>query len=263
MLRNFTFVLLPVSVLLYGIFLTHSRGGILAVLAVVVVALRRRIGALPSVLLAGLLFLAMTTLNFTGGRDISTSAGEDRTALWGEGLQVWKSHPLFGVGFGDMPDYTDSHKTAHNTLVVCVAELGLVGLYFWSLFLYPTLRNALVIASPTKVNEGEPIVPEKALFPQARRTVEVLDKAEINRLGRLMILSFTGFFVTGWFLSRAYVMTLFLLGGMTETIYEMALQRQMVPPRLPPSRVLRNAGAMAVLLLLFMYVMLRIVNLTH
>ena len=46
-------------------------------------------------------------LNFTGGRDISEESGADRTALWGEGLEIFKAHPLFGVGFGNMVDYTD------------------------------------------------------------------------------------------------------------------------------------------------------------
>ena len=35
-----------------------------------------------------------------------------------------KSHPLFGVGFGNFADYSD--HTAHNSIVVCAAELGLV-----------------------------------------------------------------------------------------------------------------------------------------
>jgi hypothetical protein len=174
-----------------------------------------------------------------------------------------KSHPLFGVGFGNMPDYTDDHKTAHNTLVVCVAELGLFGLYFWSLFLFPTLRDALAIASPEKVSEAQPIAPDKSPFPRLQRKIEMIDKVEVNRLGRLMVLSFTGFLVAGWFLSRAYVMTLFLLGGVTEVIFEMALQHGMISPRLPFARVLRYAAGMGIGLVLFMYIMLRVVNLTH
>ena len=44
---------------------------------------------------------------------------------------------------------------------------------------------------------------ERGLFPAAARKIETLDKAEVNQLGRLLLLSFTGFLVAGWFLSRA------------------------------------------------------------
>jgi hypothetical protein len=262
-LRNLVFVLLPVGVLLYGIFLTHSRGALLAILAVAVMAGRRRIGTIPSVLLAVGLFAAAMALNFTGGRDISVNAGEDRTQLWSDGLQLLKSHPLFGVGMNNMPEYTDSHQTAHNSVVVCAAELGLFGLAFWSLFLLPTIRDALAAASPAKVSEGEPIEPEETLFPQAAQEVEAIDKAEINRLGSLLVLSLTGFLVAAWFLSRAFVMTFFLMGGMVEVVFEMALERGMIAPRLQMARALRYSGILAVALILMMYVMLRIMNLMH
>lgn len=263
MLRNFAFVILPVCALLFGAFLTHSRGSLLALLAVAIVASRRRIGTFPSLLLAGAGFVAASLLHFAGGRDISESAGADRISLWGQGLQIFKAHPLFGVGFGRLPEYTDVHLTAHNSIVLCAAELGFFGLYFWCLFLLPTVRDALAIASPTKVTEGEPIVLEETPFPQVTRTVEMLDKSEINRLGRLLVLSFTGYIVTAWFLSRAYVLTLFLLGGMAEVVFQMALQRGMIPPRLRLARVLPYAGLLAVSLILLMYISLRFMNLTR
>jgi hypothetical protein len=263
MLLNIAFVILPVCALLFGVYLTHSRGALLALMAVAIVAVQRRIGTLPALLLAGVLFAASMALNFTGGRGISAESGEDRTALWGEGLEIFKAHPLFGVGFGSMPDYTDDHKTAHNSLVVCAAELGLFGLYFWSLFLFPTLRDALTVASPTKVSEGEPIAPEETLFPQPAWKVEALDKADINRLGRLVVLSLTGFLVAGWFLSRAYVMAFFLLGGIAEVVFQMGLEKKMIASRLPLVRTLLYSGVMMIVLVLVMYVLLRVVNLTH
>jgi O-antigen ligase len=263
MFSNIAFVILPVFALLFGVYLTQSRGALLALMAVAIVAARRRIGTLPALVLAGVLFAGAMALNFTGGRAISGESGEDRTALWGEGLEILKAHPLFGVGFGEMPDYTDDHKTAHNSLVVCAAELGLFGLYFWSLFLFPTVRDAQAIASATKVTEGEPIVAEESPVPQPEWKVEELDKPGINRLGRLVVLSLTGFLVAGWFLSRAYVMTFFLLGGICEVVFQMALERKMTAPRLPLVRTLIYSGAMMIVLVLAMYVLLRIDNLTH
>jgi hypothetical protein len=258
MLQNIVIVITPVCVLLFGAYLTHSRGVVLALLAMVVVAVRRRIGTLPAVLIAGTLFLVASALHFTGGREISANAGEDRTALWGDGLQLLKAHPLFGVGFGDMGDYVG--QTAHNSLVVCAAELGLFGLYFWTLFLFPTVRDALTIASPTMVSEGEPIVIKEGPFLPKPQKVYQIDKAETNRWGRLLVLSLTGFLVTGWFLSRAFVLTFFLLGGIVEVVYELALQRGMISPRLPLKRVLISSLGLALLLLLTIYILLRTVN---
>jgi hypothetical protein len=50
---------------------------------------------------------------------------------------------------------------------------------------------------------------------------------------------------------------------MVEVIYEMALQRGMIAPRLRLARVLPYAGGLAISLILLMYIMLRITNLMH
>jgi hypothetical protein len=260
MLFNFLCVIVPDGLLLFGIFLTHSRGALLALTATAVVAARRRIGTIPALVLAGTLFIGATALNFTGGRDISASAGSDRTGLWGLGLEMLKAHPVFGVGFGDFKDNCGCGHTAHNSILVTAGELGLFGLFFWCLFLFPTLRDAWVIASPKMVEEGSPPEPEPSLYPGVERKVEVLDKAEINRLGTLVMLSLTGFLVAGFFLSRAYVLTLFLLGGVVEAVFEMGVRRGMIVPRMKASRVLQFSGALTMLLVLMMYVVVRVLN---
>jgi hypothetical protein len=50
---------------------------------------------------------------------------------------------------------------------------------------------------------------------------------------------------------------------MVEVVFEMALQRGMVAPRLPMARVLRYTGVLAFSLLLLMYTALRVLNLMH
>jgi hypothetical protein len=262
--RNIVIVMLPVCVLLFGMFLTHSRGALLALVALTVVAARRRIGILPALLIASVVFFAATALHFTGGRDISAESGSDRTALWGTGLQMLKSHPLFGVGLNGFLDNCDGcGLTAHNTVVICAAELGFVGLYFWSLFLFSSVRDALAVASPAQVTDAEPILAEEVRLPQATGTMEAIDKTEAHRLGSLMVMSLTGFLVAGWFLSRAFVMTWFMLGGVAEVIFELARERGMIAPRLRLARVLPYAGGLTISLVLLMYVMLRTANLMH
>jgi hypothetical protein len=58
-------------------------------------------------------------------------------------------------------------------------------------------------------------------------------------------------------------MTFFLLGGMVEVVYEMALCRGMIAPRLRMARLLPYVGGFEVSLVLLMYIMLRTVNLMH
>jgi len=129
------------------------------------------------------------------------------------------------------------------------------------MFLFSTTRDALTIASPEKIGEGEFIVSEEETSPRWKNKFEAIDKAEVNRLGHLLVLSFTGLLVAGWFLSRAFAMAFFMLGGMVEVVYEMALQRGMVAPRLRLARVLPYTFILAISLLLVLYIMLRTMNL--
>jgi O-antigen ligase len=260
-LLNITVVILPTCVLLYGIYLTHSRGALLALVAVIIVAARRRIGTIAAALGGAAVFAAAMALHFTGGRDISASSGSDRTSLWSDSLQLLKSHPLFGVGFGNLPDYLG--HTAHNSVAVCAAELGVVGLFFWSMFLFTTARDAIATASPEKVTDARLVVQASSSFPRLIENFGTCDKAQINQLGRLLVLSLTGFLVSGWFLSRSFVVTLFLLGGMVEVVYDLALRQGMIGPRLPFRRVFVYSGCFAFLLVLLVYIMLRITNLMH
>jgi O-antigen ligase len=260
-IRNLVFVILPSCALLYGIYLTHSRGALVALIVVVVVASRRKIGTLPAAVIAAGLFAAAMALHFTGGRAVSVDAGAGREDLWAAGLQMLISHPLFGVGFGYFMQYAEN--TAHNSIVVCAAELGLLGFYFWALFLLSTARNVLLIASPAKVAETESTESgDDLLFFKVWKGPE-LDKGETNHLGFCLLLSLTGFLAAGWFLSRAFVMTLFLLGGMIEAIYEEARRKGMVAPRLTLSRNLTYSLPFMIGLLMLVYLMLRISNLVR
>ena len=118
----------------------------------------------------------------------------------------------------------------------------------------------MALASQAKVSDGELVLREKTPFGQPIIESEKIDKTEVNRLGRLMVLSFTGFLVAGWFLSRAFVMTFFLLGGIVEVVFEIALRRNMIAPRMPMGRLLWYAGGFTISLLMLMYVVLRIGN---
>lgn len=261
-LSNLFMVILPVLVLVAGVFMTHSRGALIALTAILLIAVRKRIGTIPAAVLAGLLFAGAMALQFTGGRNISASAGEDRTALWGEAFANFKTHPLFGVGLNALSDYMDNHLTAHNSILVCAAELGSFGLYFWSLFLLSTARDSLTLSSSRRVADAVPIQQEQApAFPYPMKRVESIEREEVLRLGKIIFLSFAAFLVAGVFISRAIVITLFIQGGMAEVVYQMALDRGMVGPRMRLSRMLGYSAILAAGLLVVMYIVVRALNL--
>lgn len=123
-LTNTVFVLAPAAVFLWAIYLTHSRGALIGLAVLLLMAGYKRIGKLPALVLSGIFGLGLMALDFTGGRAIDASAGADRLELWAEGLEAFKHSPIFGVGFGsiDLGGYT-----AHNSFVLPLVELGVTG----------------------------------------------------------------------------------------------------------------------------------------
>ncbi len=303
--RNLLFVYLPAAVLLFGLYLTHSRGAMMAVLIVAIFAGRKKLGLVPSAIGAGLLFVGLTASGWSGGREVSAASGSDRTDAWGAGLELLKAHPLFGVGLGRFSEYYTI--TAHNTLVVCAAELGLFGFFFWMLFLFTTLRDCFVLSKPALAQQSaEEAAPERPMYLPAElglspagaaqygmgqaylqfhggaveaaslpgSTVmnglpgyvgdfedKLLAPAEIHRLGGVMLVSIAGFLAAGWFLSRAFTMTFFLIGGIIQALYRMGLAQEIVPPPLTMPYAAKRSVVLCMVGILMMYVFLRLVNL--
>jgi hypothetical protein len=86
---------------------------------------------------------------------------------------------------------------------------------------------------------------------------QALPEHEVRRLAQLMLVSIIGYFVAGWFLSRAYIMTLFIYGGMAQVIYGMALQSNMVSGRMRTYKVVQYSAVCSVGLIVLVYLMLR------
>ena len=289
---NVPVVLVPVGFLIYGMFLTHSRGSILALLSILIIAGRRKFGTVPALVSAGFLFSGATAIGWSGGRDISVEAGADRLEAWSTGLGLIKSHPIFGVGFKRFTEFYEI--TAHNSIVVCAAELGLVGLFFWVMFILPSVRDMIVVgtspAPAAPVEEESPYASRQPSWGHATAVLEAparlevatvpavqpglpthlaagektdsTPEEEIRRMGRLMVTSLAGFLIAGWFLSRSYVMTLYTLVGMSQVLYEMALRREMVPPHMQMGRLVKLTAWTAVGLVTAVYIILRLQRLT-
>jgi len=269
---------IPLCVLLTGLYLTHSRGAAVAIMVMIAVASRRKFGNVPAVILAGCIFASSLALGWSGGRDVSMEAGSDRMGAWSMGIQMIKSHPFTGVGFMQFADFNDG-LTAHNTVIVCAAEIGIPGFIFWVMFLFSTLREgvtlgnvftrtknlsaaeASAVASPGGIHNQY----EAAMAPAGSALSLYgpgLSEAELRRTTRLLVYALIGFLSAGWFLSRAMSMWLFLLTGMITAVVQMDPSRTFMPTKLSLISLLRWSTATAVCLLLLVYVLLRARGLT-
>jgi putative inorganic carbon (hco3(-)) transporter len=128
-ISNCVLVLAPATILLWATYLTHSRGALVGLAVLGLAAAHKKLGTTWSLALASTLAVGMLAIDFTGGRGISASEGVERLDAWATGLELFKHAPIFGIGFGSFTDFNEI--TAHNSFVLPLAELGLVGATTW------------------------------------------------------------------------------------------------------------------------------------
>ncbi len=138
--RNVRWTILALigTVLVFGtVVMSQSRGGQAVFLLIIGVFFVKRFGVAG--LLVGMV-LALPVL-LLGGR--SGAAADESTALrydaWLAGLQMLKSSPIFGVGHRL---FTQHHfMTAHNSYVLTLAELGIVGCSLFVTLLWLSVKT--------------------------------------------------------------------------------------------------------------------------
>jgi len=196
--------------LLYGTYLTNSRGAMLAVLVVAGVYVWHRRGLLTAGM-CGVVGLACMKL--LSSRMQELDAGEEsasgRVDAWYAGMHMFLSHPLFGVGAGNFTDYND--LTAHNSFVLVLAETGFVGFMLWLAFVGYTFWMVLIML------RHKPEPPMEA--EQSKRWL-----AE-QEMALALLLSLCGLFAAAFFLSRSYMIVMYLLAALV-TGYYIGAQRR-------------------------------------
>jgi hypothetical protein len=201
LVRSILFVWLPVVVILYGVYVTRSRGGVLALACVFGLLVRHRLGNMLSLATASVAVLALLGAGFVGNRSMSMdTSATGRVEMWSAGLQNLKQSPVWGIGFNNFDAV--NNKAAHSAFVQCFAELGLVGYLLWLGVLLLTLDDLRLIHA--SANEEE---------------------ADLRKWARAIQVSLIGFLVGSIFLSRAYDVQLFVLIGLGTAIADVARRR--------------------------------------
>lgn len=170
---------------LLGIFLTVSRGGVLALTVALIAAIffsgRWRMQVvLATVLVAATTFVYFTTVASTEDREriSSSTQGEarvpdGRTTIWAIGWRMFEANPVNGVGAGNFRDSAkdyllqpgvltrsdqilrDTPQVAHNSYLEVLSELGIVGLGLFLTIIGFSLVSALRAATNFRIR-GDP-----------------------------------------------------------------------------------------------------------
>jgi O-antigen ligase len=155
-------------ILIAGIVATQSRGGLVACLVVIVVAIpafpRQRRWVMTIVLmLAAIMAVAFALSPSALQRVTQAGNGSGRTDEWTIALRVVKAHPLTGVGDANYTvverNYTrlpgtlteaqylvDRPEVAHNTYLQLLSEIGIIGFGLFVLVALACVRAAWLAA---------------------------------------------------------------------------------------------------------------------
>ena len=148
------------GVILFGIFITGSRGNALAaavIIIVYIISIKQKITFGTIAIVIGLTLMAFVPDFFTerwGGALETGGAG--RLSIWNIGLTALKKYWLYGAGFNNFPNaydeffhsasflYTKSSRAPHNTFLGIFVELGIIG---FSLMVLAMIKNYQAIRS--------------------------------------------------------------------------------------------------------------------
>jgi len=186
--------------LVYGIYLTNSRGGLLALMTTIFFYFVRKtrkffIGGI----IGGLAAFALLAFgpSRTAIISIDETSAFGRVELWYQGIMMLKSNPLFGVGYGMFTDRLP--QTAHNSFVLAAAELGLVGLFFWMALIYSSFKGLSIIQEHNK---------------------------EFRNYALGLQSSLVGFCAAAFFLSRTYVIIPYILFALSGALMRVVGEKQ-------------------------------------
>ncbi len=198
-------------VIVYALYLTKSRGGMLSLGFVLMLALWRHFDFLKAAIVTGVLAVVGAGLQLRkesiGGGDQSSL---DRIDGWGLGMELFQSNPLFGIGYNHYMDYY--YLTAHNSLVLALSETGLVGYIFWVSFFIVLMSLLLKVSlkpEGLKLKESEPW--------------DSLEPAQ--QINWIFFLSLAGYLFGSFFLSQTYTIFLFLLSAFATAAWLIAYRQ--------------------------------------
>ena len=218
------------GILVYGIYLTDSRGSLLGLLLMMGLYVWQTRGMFVAGVLGSMAVGVLLALPSRFNEiDVEEASAQGRVDSWYEGVQMFIGHPIFGVG----PDmYSDYHPlTAHNSFVLVMAETGIIGYTLWLAFVIyafrmmwaasrglgqPVWRDDEAMEAEIEAAAVEGADADALLAAEDARDAHI---AEGRGIAMALLLSLAGFFTCAFFLSRSYVVILYLLAAIVVAHY--------------------------------------------
>jgi len=186
-----------VSAILYGVFITYSRGTQLGVIGLIgayylIVKLGDK-AVIAAMICAPIGIVVLTILQ--SSVDESASG---RLEAWYAGILMLLSNVLLGVGRGNFIEVHE--RTAHNSYILVAAELGVPGYSLWGGALLSTLLTGYLFIRHISLLKPEDL------------SKNIKEELAVNKA---LFFSMVGFLITSFFLSRSYTVLLFIFIGMS------------------------------------------------
>lgn len=230
-LKEKSFYLLSVCILVYAVIATDSRGGFIGLVAVafgVIFYSKNVIRNFILIILSIPMFLYVASPSYITEmetiQNTMDSTRQDRLYSWRRGWEMFVDHPVFGVGAGNYPwnvekyelksaDYdARTHRlhggrVAHSIYFTLLPELGLSGVFIYSVILFGLFRK---LRKTGNIRE-----------PEKQATNEQI---ELELLSHAMTASLVSYLVCGAFISVLYYQHFWYLMGFAIAL-DYALQK--------------------------------------
>ncbi len=202
------------SMYFVAIFLTNSRGAVLALLGMTALYFKDRFSKPVAITLAAVAILGIVAFGPSRMSEINTkeSSAHERSWAWEQGLTMLRQSPVLGVGRGEFHRRVDSGLLAHNNYVQNFAELGLTGFLIFTALLWFTWRGGYLMSR----------------FPPTNDT-------RLPSLGRMITGAVAGYCLVTFFVVMELDILYFMLGLCT-AMYGVARREA---PELPVLRLTR------------------------
>ncbi len=192
-------------ILVWSIFLCNSRGGLLALMLVIFGFFFMSMKNKKMAMIIGVT-AALGMLLLAGGHmanfDSKEASANSRFHFWTTGFDDLVISPALGVGYGGFMKTNDG-LTAHNTFVLCYAETGLIGYFFFVGALYYGFRRPPkpVLASADNAEPAAPGSPPPTTKEQDEYNRELLGAR----------LALVGYMAASFWLSHTYTPIMYVM----------------------------------------------------